>query len=177
MPTVSDASHSLHDLIPGDMTLVRAIIPAVESAMQMCSRQVRCVGIATVPSREPGLVTGMVGVHGDVSGFITVNLPEKSALTIVGGLLQDQFDKLTSQIIDGVGEIANIVVGGIKNGLLGTPWSFRNVTVPSVIVGRNHQIAYTKGIEFLAVAFEHEDSETLLLEDRLIQVAVSLMRL
>jgi chemotaxis protein CheX len=177
MATAADTS--LERLIPGNTTLLRAVVPAVEGALEMCGRRARCVGVATVPASvlDPGVVTGMIGVHGDVSGFVTVNLAEKSAISIVGAMLQDRFDRITNQVVDGVGEIANMVTGGIKSGLLGTPWSFRSVTVPSVIVGRNYQIAYTKGIEFLAVTFEHEDEDAFLLQDRLMHVAISLMRL
>ena len=98
-------------------------------------------------------------------------------ISLVGGLLEDRFDHLTDQIVDGVGEITNIVAGRIKSNLVNTQWSFRHVTVPSVIVGRNYQIAYVRGLKYLAVLFEHADSETLLLEDRLLQVAISVIRL
>jgi CheY-specific phosphatase CheX len=95
----------------------------------------------------------------------------------VGGLLQDSFDALTGQVVDGVGELTNIIAGGIKKGVLGSPWAFNNVTVPSVIVGRNYQIAFCRGLEYLSVTFEQENDDAVLLEDRLLQVAVSLIRL
>lgn len=177
MATVADASLPSTNPMPGDPALVRAVISAVDGALAMCNKRVRCVGVTAIPTRDPGLVTGLVGVHGNVSGFVTVNMSEHNAIAIVGELLQDKCDALTRQILDGVGEIANMVVGGIKSGLLNTPWAFRYVTVPSVILGRNYQITYTKGIEFVAVTFEEESAESIHLEDRLIQVSVSLMRL
>lgn len=163
--------------LTADPVQLKAIIHAVDSCLTMCDTRARCVGISTVPNRDPGRVTGMIGVHGAASGFITVNMAEQVAISVVGGLLQDEFKTLDSQIVDGVGEITNIVAGGIKNGLAGSPWSFGNVTVPSVIVGQNYQIAYSKGIQYLAVLFEHDNSAAFLLDDRLIQVAVSLIRL
>ncbi len=51
------------------------------------------------------------------------------------------------------------------------------MTVPSVIVGRNYQIAYAKGLEFLSVTFEHDNDNAFLLDDRLIKVAISMLRL
>jgi CheY-specific phosphatase CheX len=164
------------DLLQADPILVKAIGDAVESSLTMCDTRVRCVGISSVPWREPGSVTGMIGVHGDVTGFITVNMAEKFALAVVGGLLQDRFDAMSHQVIDGVGEITNIVSGGIKNSLLPTPWGFKHVTVPSVIVGHNYQIAYARGIQFVSAMFEQQDSESFHFEDRLMQVAISLMR-
>jgi chemotaxis protein CheX len=143
----------------------------------MCDTQARCVGVSAVPVRDPGSITGIIGVHGQVSGFVTVNMAEQVAISIVSGLLQDEFTKLSPQIVDGVGEITNIVAGGIKKGLARTPWAFSHVTVPSVIIGHNYQISYARGLQYLCVTFEHENEEALMLDDRLLQVATSLIRL
>jgi chemotaxis protein CheX len=164
-------------LLMADPVLLKSTVDAVEQALQMCDANARCVAVARVPARDPGNVTGLIGVHGTVSGFITVNLAERVAKSIVGGLLQDRFDALTGQVVDGVGELTNIIAGGIKKGVLGSPWAFNNVTVPSVIVGRNYQIAFCRGLEYLSVTFEQENDDAVLLEDRLLQVAVSLIRL
>jgi len=160
-----------------DPTLLKAIVDSVDSCLTMCDTQAKCVGISSIPSRDPGSVTGLIGVHGDVSGFITVNVAEAVALSAVGGLLQDRFEKLAPQVVDGVGEITNIISGGIKKGLSGTPWGFQYVTVPSVIVGHNYQIAYAGGLQYLCATFEQTNEEALMLDDRLIKVAVSLIRL
>ena len=128
-------------------------------------------------SRSAVTKRGMIGVHGDVSGFVTVNMAEKVAMSTVAGLLQEEFNTLTHQVIDGVGEMTNLIAGGVKNGLSGTPWGFSHVTVPSVIVGHNYQIAYAKGLQFISVTFEQQNVETVMLEDRLLQVAISLIRL
>ena len=88
-----------------DPILLNSIIDAVRNSLTMCDAEVKCVGVSTVPARDTGNITGMIGVHGDVSGFITVNMAEAVALATVGGLLQDRFDKLSPQVIDGAGEI------------------------------------------------------------------------
>ncbi len=160
-----------------DPVQLKAIVDAVESCLTMCDAKAKCVGVSAVPIHDSGSVTGMIGVHGDVSGFITVNMAEAVALSTVGGLLQERFEKLTSQVVDGAGEITNIIAGGIKKGLAGTPWGFKYVTVPSMIIGQNYQIAYVGGLRYLCVSFEHANEETLLLSDRLIKVAISLIRL
>jgi len=174
---MATGSAEVMDSISADPVLLQAIVGAVESSLTMCDAEVTCVGVTSVPSRDPGTVTGMIGVHGDVSGFITVNMAEKVAMSTVAGLLQEEFNTLTHQVIDGVGEMTNLIAGGVKNGLSGTPWGFSHVTVPSVIVGHNYQIAYAKGLQFLSVTFEQENVETVMLEDRLLQVAISLIRL
>jgi len=174
MSTVTAESLSV---LAADDVFLKAIIDAVDGCLTMCDTEVRCVGVSTVPTRDPGNITGLIGVHGNVSGFITVNLAEVVATSAVGGLLQVQFEELTPQVIDGTGEITNIIAGGIKKGLAGTPWAFSHVTVPSVIGGQNYQIAYVRGLQYVCVTFEQDNDEALMLDDRLIKVAVSLIRL
>jgi CheY-specific phosphatase CheX len=163
--------------LSADPVQLNAIIESVNSCLTMCDLAVKCVGVSTVPVRDPGSITGMIGVHGNVSGFITVNMAEPVAKALVSGLLQDSFETLSHQVIDGIGEVTNIVSGGIKKGLVGSPWAFSHVTVPSVIVGESYQIAYAKGLKYLCVSFEQENAEALMLRDRMIQVAISLIRL
>jgi chemotaxis protein CheX len=174
MGTTAEAEKGLQI---ADPVIVNAIVNAVNDCLTMCDIRAHCVGLATVPARDPGPVTGMIGVHGEVSGFITVNMAESVACAAVGGLLQDRCEKFSSQVFDGVGEIANIVAGGIKRGLVGTRWAFSHMTVPSVIIGQQYQIAFAKGLDYVCVTFEHDNAEAFLLDQRLIQVAVSLIRL
>ena len=157
--------------------LTKAVIASVHKGLVMCGATARCVGLSEVPPREGGNVTGMIGVHGRVSGFVTVSMSEQFAIATVEGLLQDKFDKLTSQVIDGVGEITNIIVGGIKGALANSNWAFPHITVPSVILGDGYQIAYARGLTFICATFERQDSDSILLRDRLLQVSVSLLRL
>ena len=157
--------------------LTSAVLDSVESAVSMCGLSCRCVGLASVPSRESGLVTGLIGIHGKVSGFVTVNFSELLAIKMVEGLLQDKYENLTSQVVDGTGEITNIIVGGIKSNLAGSPWAFSQITVPSVIVGKGYHIAYARGLTFLAASFEMQGIDAVMLEDRLLCVSMSMLRL
>ncbi|MCA9230202.1 MAG: chemotaxis protein CheX [Planctomycetales bacterium] len=157
--------------------LFRAITDSVNNALGMCDTRVRCVGVSATPTKETGIITGMIGVHGKVSGFVSVNIAEEFVIRAVEGLLQEEFGKLCSQVIDGAGEITNIIVGGIKSALAKTEWGFSHITVPSVIVGQNFTIAYSRGLEFLTVTFEHDDADAIRLEDRMMHVSMSMLTL
>ena len=157
--------------------LYKAICDAVNNCLIMCNCRAKCVGVSTVPSHEPGNITGMIGVHGKVSGFVNVNMSERMAIQAVGGLLQEQYQTLSAQVVDGVGEITNIIVGGIKSALANTGWAFPHITVPSVIVGNGYRMAYARGLEFLCVVFEHDDPEAVMFQDRVMQVSISLLKL
>jgi chemotaxis protein CheX len=157
--------------------LLDAINSAVGSAMGMCGVNTQCVGVSTVPPSETGIITGLIGVHGKVTGFVTVNMAERFATKAVEGLLQDNFATITAQVVDGLGEITNVIGGGIKGQLASSAWGFTHITVPSVIVGKGYAIAYAKGLEFLSVQYVHDDPEAIRLEDRQMQVSMSLLRL
>lgn len=172
---VANAASPLASIV--DDELARATLSAVGNGLAMCEMAARCVGLSAVPGNDAGVITGMIGVHGRVSGFITLNLSERFAIRAVEGLCQEKFAGLTSQVVDGVGELTNIVVGGIKAQLAGTPWGFTHITVPSVIVGNGYHIAYARGLSFLCATFESNDPEAVMLEDRLMQVSLSFLRL
>jgi len=157
--------------------LFHAIDDAVNSALQMCDTKIRCVGVSSMPGQESGMITGMIGVHGNVSGFVSMNMSERFAVQAMEGLLSEKFDKLNSQVIDGAGELTNMVVGGIKAALANSKWGFSNITVPSVIVGQNFMIAYSKGLEYITVTFEHDDDDAFMIDDRMLHVSMSLLTL
>ncbi len=158
-------------------TIMNAIILSVENCFSMCELPVRVVGLSKVPTTLPsGSITGMIGMNGKCTGFLTFTLPERVATLAVSGLLQDEFTKINSQVVDGVGELTNIITGGLKTRLSNTPWMLGNITIPSVILGSNYHISYSKGIEFGCVMFEIDDPETLSLQDRIFLVTTSLMQ-
>ena len=158
-------------------TMMNSIILSVESCFSMCELPVRVVGLSKVPlNLANGSVTGMIGMSGKSTGFLTVTMPEHVAMLSVSGLLQDEFTKINSQVVDGVGELTNIICGGMKSRLSNTPWMLENITIPSVILGNNYQISYSKGIEFGSVLFEIDDPETLTIHDRLFLVTSSLIQ-
>lgn len=176
MSTVAEADSAL-DCLNINQILFDAVTGAVQNALDMCDAKIRCVGVSAMPTQETGLITGMIGVHGKVSGFISVNIAERFAIHAVEGLLEEKFGTLTSQVVDGAGEITNIIVGGIKSTLAKTEWGFSQITIPSVIVGQNFTIAYSRGLEFLTVTFEHDDADAVRLEDRMMHVSLSLLTL
>ncbi len=175
MPTTAEAPGSTSLAI--NEALLDAVATSTGNALTMCGLTARCVGASMVPQQEAGIVTGMIGVHGNVSGFVTLNMSERFAIQAVGGLMQENFGKeLNSAVVDGAGELTNMIVGGIKSNLAPTEWSFSSITIPSVIVGKGYSIAYARGLEFLTTTFEYEDPEAVLLEDRLFHVSMSLLR-
>lgn len=160
-----------------DPTLLDAVVASTLGALAMCDLTARGVGASRVPHQDAGRVTGMIGVHGSASGFVTVNMSERFAIDAVGNLMGDRpAGSLTAEVIDGAGELTNMIAGGVKSKLSASDWAFSQITVPSVIVGAGYCIAYARGLEFLSVTFERDDPAAVLLADRLMHVSISLLR-
>jgi chemotaxis protein CheX len=137
----------------------------------------RVVGITQVPIQYPNTyITGLIGLSGKCTGFISISMPERVALAMVSGLSMESYKTINTQIIDGVGEITNIIAGGIKTKLYSTQWTVNNITIPSVILGSNYQISYSKGIEYCSISFEIDDEESLTVQDRVFMVTSSLIQ-
>ena len=132
MPALAESPLETLDI---NQALLDAIVGAAQKGLMMSGMKAKCVGVSRVPGKQTGQVTGMIGVHGSVSGFFTVNMPEQLAFQAVEGLLGEKFDKLSPQVIDGAGEVTNIIAGGVKAALANSDWAFSHITVPSVIVG------------------------------------------
>jgi len=157
--------------------IVNSLIVSVESCLQMCDLKVRVVGVTKIPIQLPEApVTGLIGLSGKCTGFLSISMPERVATLAVSGLSMEEYKTINAQVIDGVGEITNIVAGGFKTKLFNTPWMVNNITVPSVILGDNYNISYSKGIEYCGVTFEVDDPDTLTIHGRVFSVNTSLIQ-
>ncbi|MDR1140459.1 MAG: chemotaxis protein CheX [Planctomycetaceae bacterium] len=171
-----DSVSEIHSLTVNTL-ITNSIIQSVESCLQMCDLKMRVVGITKIPIHLPDApVTGMIGLSGKCTGFISLTMPNRVATLAVSGLSMEEYTTVNAQVVDGVGEITNIIAGGLKTKLYNTPWMINNITIPSVILGSNYNISYTKGIEYCGITFEIDDPETISIQDRVFMVNTSLIQ-
>ncbi|MDR3232899.1 MAG: chemotaxis protein CheX [Planctomycetaceae bacterium] len=173
---MSDTASEIRGLVLNPL-ITNALIASVESCLQMCDLKMRVAGITKIPLQLPNApVTGMIGMSGKCTGFLSVTLPERVAALAVSGFMQEEYKAINAQVIDGVGEMTNIIAGGLKTKLFNTPWMVNHITVPSVILGSNYHISYSKGIEYCGITFEVDDPDTLTIHDRVFMVNTSLIQ-
>lgn len=157
--------------------IVNAMIASVEDCLQMCEMKVRVVGITKIPIQMPkSIISGLIGLSGNCTGFISISMSERTATLAVSRLSMEEYKTINAQVVDGIGEITNIVAGGLKTKLFNTPWTVNHITIPSVILGDNYNISYSKGIEYCGVTFEVDDPDTITIHDRVFMVSTSLMK-
>ncbi len=95
-------------------------------------------------------ISGIIGLSGDAIGSVSLSFPKSVALNAVAALLGTEVKTITAEVVDAVGELTNIVAGSAK--VLLVPLRL-SISLPSVVVGVNHQLAASQGVETVVVPF------------------------
>jgi len=98
-------------------------------------------------------ISGVIGLSGKAVGTAVVSLSETVALKAAGALLMMECTEVDDDVIDAVGEIANMVAGPAKAELEEYELS---ISLPSVITGAGHQIRFPSSVQPLCVPFTTE---------------------
>ena len=98
-------------------------------------------------------VSGIIGLAGDTSGAVVLSFSRETAMGIVGRFAGRTFTALSNEVLDGVGELVNIIAGNAKKDLA----SYRiAISIPGVIVGDSYRIRWPEGIPVIAIPFESD---------------------
>ncbi len=98
-------------------------------------------------------VSGLIGLTGQVQGFVAVSFRESAALYVVTRFLGEPVDTVDSQVRDAVGELTNIIAGGAKRVLSHAGYDLK-ISIPSVVVGVNHSVSRPRGVPCFEIPFE-----------------------
>jgi len=100
-----------------------------------------------------GDITGVIGfAENNVTGAIVLSFPEETAVKLYSSMTGENIFKINHDVEDSIGEITNIVAGGAKTVLAEEGLSF-HISIPSVIVGKNHSISHTIEIPIIVIPF------------------------
>lgn len=100
-------------------------------------------------------VSGIIGLGGEATGAVVLNFPEAVAIAAVGRFVGEDFGEITSGVVDGVGELTNIIAGDAKNRLLQKGYKFE-IGLPKIVTGRNYITAQNKAIPCIVISFTSE---------------------
>jgi chemotaxis protein CheX len=84
-------------------------------------------------------VSGLIGLSGKLQGMVVVSLGRDTAIKSTEILLGQLPDDLNADVVDAVGELANMIAGAAKSQLEQYQIS---ISLPSVICGKNHSIGF-----------------------------------
>jgi len=94
-------------------------------------------------------ISGIIGLSGGAAGSISLGFPMKSALAIVSQMIQAPIKEDDADLIDAIGEIANIIAGFAKRDLTHLNLS---ISLPNVILS-NHILAGLSGAPTIIVPY------------------------
>jgi len=97
-------------------------------------------------------VTVMLGLSGDLAGLLTIYCPQAAACAITGGMLGMEVSEIDDDVKDAVGEVANMVAGGLKTALAEAGIGLE-LAIPSAITGSGYRITAPTGTRKTIVPF------------------------
>lgn len=100
-------------------------------------------------------VSAVIGIVGDVVGYVSVSLPEKLATQIASIFLMEEKDEVDMDVGDAIGELINMIAGSTKKVFTDRGKKF-SISVPNVVVGKGHTIQRPAHIICVGVKFNLE---------------------
>ena len=93
-----------------------------------------------------GDISGIIGIVSETfNGSVVICFPETTFLKVMTAMLGEPCDKMTKEIVDGAGELTNMIFGQAKIVLNEKGYGIKTA-LPSVVTGKDHTLqALTKG--------------------------------
>ena len=110
--------------------------------------------IALKDGSEPKYeVSGLIGLSGKYQGMVVVSLSRETALAATGILAGTKPTELNADVVDAIGELANMIAGAAKGRLEKHELS---ISLPSVICGTQHCIRFPSSSKPLVLPFNSD---------------------
>ncbi|MGC9257277.1 chemotaxis protein CheX [Desulfurella sp.] len=100
-------------------------------------------------------ISGIIGLTGEAVGSIAFSLPKQTALKIVSKFIGGEVLGLSADTRDAIGELTNIIAGRVKKIFYEKKIHIK-ISIPNVIVGKEHTISSAKGTSTIVIPFECE---------------------
>jgi chemotaxis protein CheX len=101
-----------------------------------------------------GDVSGVIGIVSEsFNGAVIISFPEKTFLKVMSGMLGEEYTEVTKEIVDGTGEIINMIFGQAKVVLNEKGYGIKTA-LPSVVSGKDHSLTTKTNGPVVIVPFE-----------------------
>jgi CheY-specific phosphatase CheX len=111
-------------------TVLDALIKATNVGLQMTGVTPDAVGCAKFPASKHGLSI-LVGLMGEWTGTLTLNMSEDVGLLLTEGLLGERPEAFNEEVLDVVGEVGNMISGAFKDTLENSEISLDGISCPT----------------------------------------------
>lgn len=120
--------------------------------------------IAPEPPLEEGKqvlgchISAMIGLSGDLSAMLGIHCPEKVGLSIVSAMMGMEVKEIDADAKDALGEIANMVAGGIKERFAEENTNLE-LAIPTAISGKSYTISSPTRSNRIVIPFSVENGQ------------------
>lgn len=97
-------------------------------------------------------VSAMLGLSGDFAGIVTIHCNGQVACEVTSAMLGMEVEDIDDDVKDAVGEVANMVAGGLKVSLAEEEVDVE-LAIPSVVAGKAFRISAPTGTRRTVIPF------------------------
>jgi len=102
-------------------------------------------------------VNSIIMVKGDIIGKINLFVDNNSACQMVSKMLYSEIEDVNDEVIDGIGEVLNVIIGGIKTKCFADGHNFE-ISVPSTTIVSSAKNSSIDGYGIVEQSFECEEN-------------------
>jgi len=140
---------------------IEYINPFIQSSINafkgMVFTEIERVGLYVKKENQTNMagdVSVLLSIFGALNGTIVLSFPRKVAIKLIGAMLMDEdLDDFNDDVIDGIGEIGNLVAGSAKSALAQATGKELSVSIPTVLTGKPHDLQHMKGVPCIGCVF------------------------
>jgi len=103
-------------------------------------------------------VSAMIGLTGSFSAMLGIHCPETVGLAISGAMLGMEIEEVDADVKDALGEIANMVAGGLKEKFAAENIGLE-LAIPTAISGKSYTIASSARSHRVIIPFSIEQGQ------------------
>ncbi len=107
-------------------------------------------------TRFKDCVSSLVGIAGTYNGMVSLHMPSNVAMGAASGMMGMEVSELNDDLIDAMGEIASMIAGAFKMQLSKGGLDIQ-LSIPSVIHGKEYVISLGNTTDHIAVRFANDD--------------------
>ena len=100
-------------------------------------------------------VSSMIGLSGDFNSMLSIHCPGKIGMAITGGMLGMDVEEIDADVKDTLGEIANMVAGGLKESFA-TENVKLELAIPTTVTGKSYTVSSPTRSDRVIIPFELE---------------------
>ncbi len=102
-------------------------------------------------------LTSLIGLAGDIRGLLGIYCSQKAAQDITSAMLGMDVDELNEDVKDAIGEIANMIAGGVKECLAAEGQDIQ-LAIPTTATGKSLRTSGIPGGLRMVIPFSLADS-------------------